>query len=347
MKKVYQIVIASMVLVLLCVPLSLFAGGESESAGATAGAPERPKITWRLSHTTATDSPYHIGTTKLAEIVSERTDGNFEIVVYPNGILGWEREVLEAMQVGSIEMTLPAVSVLEMFVPSFGCVNLPFMFKSPEHMLAAFQSPAMERIKKDALQYGFVITDIFGPVLRYPMNRVRPINHPDDFKGIKFRAPGVPIFVDTYQALGANVNNTAFSELYSALQLGVVDGCENFKANLYTMKFYEVMEYLSIIPAFNNVVCYAIAEQAWNELPAEYQEILVEACAESARVMDEAFLGMESTAEQAMIKAGIKVNTPDDLTPFIEATEPIRQKALAEMEPWVADVAEEIMSMDF
>lgn len=304
---------------------------------------DQPKLRWNLSHTTPPDHPYHIGCTKLAELVKERTQGRFEISVHPSSILGWEREVCEAMQMGTIEISLPAIFVFEMFVPSFQMFNLPFMFKSVEHMQKAFVSPHLETLKADAEKKGFVVLNVGGPVFRYPMNRIRPIEKPKDLVGIKFRAPGVPLMMDTYKAMGAVVTNTNFSELYSALQLGVVDGCENLLTGLYSMRFHEVQKYLSLIPVLNNTVCFTVSKKHWDKLPDNYKQILQEAADESMQVMNEAFLRMESESLAKMKEAGIKVNEPVDLAPFLEATESIRQQYLEKMEPGVAAITKELM----
>lgn len=307
---------------------------------------ELPTLTWKLSHTTAPDSPYNFGAMKFAEVVKEKSGGKFTIDIHHSGVLGWEREVLEAMQMGTIEITIPSLGPFAVFVPSFDVFNLPFMFKSVEHLQKAYKSPSVEKLKKDAEQYGFIVLEVGVPTFRYPLNSKKPIEKLEDFKGTKFRTMGTPAHIDAYKAMGANVTTTSFSELYSALQLGVVDGCENFYANLYTMKFHEVTKYLSDLPALNNAAALVVSKVKWDELPTEYQDILREAAAAGMAEMDAKALSMEEDARQKMVDAGIEFTHIEDITPFIEATQEVREKYLNEMEPWVREIAEEIMTME-
>ena len=328
-----------MVLVLMVSMTIVFAAGTGEAAGA------KEVVKWKLSHTTAPESPYHIGAVKFADVVKEKTDGNFVIEVHHSGVLGWEREVLEAMQLGTLEASLPGLGPVAAFVPSFDVFNLPFLFRNVDHLQKAFVSPAMDKLKADAENHGFVVLEIGLPTFRYPMNDIRPINDVDDFKGMKVRTMGIPAHIDTYKSFGANVQTTAFSELYSALQLGVVDGQENFYGNHLTQKFYEVSKYLSELPVFINSAAIVISKAKWDELSPEYQQILRDAAKEGVKAMNELALTQEDEALAKMQQEGIKFNKVDDLTPFIEITEPIREKYLAGMDPWVADIAQQFMDL--
>lgn len=309
------------------------------------GSKESPTITWKLSHTTATDSPYHIGAVKLAEVVKEKTNGKFTIDVHHSGVLGWERETLEAQQLGTLEMSAPGLGPFAAFVPSFDLTNLPFLFKDVKALEKALKSESMEKLKKDAENYGFVVLEVGLPTFRYPINNKRLIKTMADFKGMKIRTMGIPSHIETYKSFGSNVQTTAFSELYSAIQLGVVDGCENFYGNLYTQKFHEVTKYLTGLPVFINSASFVVSQKKWDELPESYQKILREAAAEGVKAMNELALQQEDEALEAMQKTGVQFYQPTDITPYIEITEPIRQKYLDKMEPWVADVAKEFMSM--
>ncbi len=302
-------------------------------------------VKWRISHTTAPESPYHAGAVKFAEEVAKRSGGAFVIEVHHSGVLGWERETLEAHQLGTLEMSLPGVGPFAIFVPSFEVFNLPFLFRDVDHLLRAFKSDAMDALKKDAEQYGFVVLEIGLPTFRYPMNTKRPINVPADFQGLKIRTMGISSHIDTYKALGANVQTTAFSELYSALQLGVVDGEENFYGNHYTQKFYEIAKYLSEIPVFLNSAAFVVAKSKWDELTDDQRRILREAAAEGVKAMNDLALVQEGEALEAMQKAGVKFNQVPSLEPFIQATLPVREKYTKELAPWVAKIAEQFIGL--
>jgi len=302
-----------------------------------------PQVKWLFSHTLPPGHPYNTSAVKMAEIVKEKSGGKFIIEVHHSGVLGWEREVLEAMQLGTIDMTWSAVGPFAVFVPCYNVFNLPFLFRDIDHMEKAFKSEAVKKLAKEAEKAGFIVMGLSAPVFRYPMNDLRPIETPQDFVGMKIRTMGVPAHIDTYKAMGANVTTTTFSELYTALQLGVVDGNENALSSLYSMKFYEVQKYITLIPVLTNNAILVVSKVKWDQLPAEYKQILREACTTVA--LDECsrgYIKMDEDAMQKMKEFGIKFNTPADITPFVKATEPVRQKYLKEMPKWVAEVVDSI-----
>ncbi|MBD3284642.1 DctP family TRAP transporter solute-binding subunit [Candidatus Uhrbacteria bacterium] len=332
-----------MTLMLLLGAAVLFAGGQSEAA--TGAQQELPTVRWKLSHTTDPDGTYHKGALAFKEYVEDKTNGKLIIDIHHSGVLGWEREVLEAMQIGTIEATIPSLGPFAVFVPSYNVFNLPFTFQGPEHMLEAYKSPVMDKLKEAAEEEGFVVAEHFLPTFRYPLYGGHPVRSVDDFKGLKFRTMGVPAHIDTYKALGANVTSMAFKEVYSALQMGTVDGTENFYANLYTMKFHEQTKYISNLPILNNAAAFVFSKVAYDKLPEEYQKVLIEGAKVGSEHANEIALEEEQSALQAMLDAGIEKVFVDDFTPFIKATEAVSEKYLAEMEPWVADVRAEIMAL--
>ena len=313
--------------------------------GAGALAKDLPKVTWKISHTLNPKSVYNQAALQFKAYVEDQSEGRFTIVIHHSGTLGWEREVLEAMQLGTIEATIPSLGPFAVFVPSYNVFNLPFTFQGPEHMLAAYESPVMDKLKAAAEKKGFIVAEHFLPTFRYPLYKGHPINSPSDFKGLKFRTMGVPAHIDTYKALGANVTSMAFKEVYGALQMGTIDGVENYYNNLYTMKFQEQTKYISNLPILNNAAAFVFSKVAYDQLPSEYQVIVVEGAKVGAKHANGIALTEEDKALQAMVDSGVQKVFVSDFGPFIDKTEPVSKKYLNDMEPWVAGVREEIMAL--
>nr|CAD6438730.1 C4-dicarboxylate ABC transporter substrate-binding protein [Rhizobium sp. Q54] len=314
-------------------------------AATPAAAQENPDVVWKLSHTTDPNSIYQTAAVAFKEYVEKETDGHFKVHIFHSSQLGWEREVLEALQVGTIESTIPALGPLATFVPAYDVFNLPFIFESPEHMVASFELPAMEKLKDAASEKGLVVAKHFLPTFRYPMNSKRPIKTPKDLEGLKVRTMGVPAHVDAYTALGANVTSMAFSEVYGALQLGAIDGVENFYTNLYTMKFQEQAKHISDIPVVNNAAAMVFSKQAFEKLPKNYQEILMKAADVAGDAANEVAVAEEAKSLQLLQDAGVQYTHVEDLKPFKDLTDPVSQKYVSQMEPWVADLREEIIAL--
>ncbi|MCR4265202.1 TRAP transporter substrate-binding protein [Nitratireductor sp. ZSWI3] len=310
-----------------------------------AEAQENPDVVWKLSHTTDPNSIYQTAAVAFKEYVEEKTGGHFKIHIFHSSQLGWEREVLEALQVGTIESTIPALGPLATFVPAYDVFNLPFIFESPEHMIASFELPGMEKLKDVASEKDLVVAKHFLPTFRYPMNSKRPIETPEDLAGLKVRTMGVPAHVDAYTALGANVTSMAFSEVYGALQLGAVDGVENFYTNLYTMKFQEQAKYISDIPVVNNAAAMVFSKKAFEKLPKNYQEIVLKAADVAGDAANEVAVAEEAKSLQLLQEAGVNYTHVEDLKPFKDLTAPVSQKYVSQMEPWVAELREEIVTL--
>lgn len=340
MKKFHAL--ALIVLLLFGMATTVFAQGKAEAADG-----QLPRVTWKLSHTQDPKSTYQLGAVTMKEYVEEQTNGRFTINVHHSGELGWEREVLEAMQVGTIEATIPALGPFATFVDSYNVFNLPFVFKDADHMLQAYEHPVMDKLIEDARKGGFEVAVHCLPTFRYPMYNGRPVRRPADFRGLKMRTMAVPAHVDAYQALGAQVVTSAFSEVYTMLQMGAIDGNENYYMNLYTMKFHEQSDYISNLPVTNNAAAFVFSEAKFSALPQEYKDILLEGARRGAEAMNSVALEEEEYALAKMVEYGLEKVFIDDFTPFIDATKPVSEKYLKMMEPWVTDVYNTIMGLAY
>lgn len=331
--------ILAVLLVFLFVP-GVFAGGSQEGAE-----PEEEPMVLSFGHTTADTHPYTTGARKLAELVAEKTDGKLVIEVFPAGQLGGERDITEGLQAGTVDMMVNSLGVAATFIPAINLFNLPFIFTSVEHYNEVVHGEIGERILATAEDHGLIGLAFTAPVFRVPMNAVRPINTPADFRGLKMRLMEVPLHIDTYSALGATPVPLAFGELYTALQLGTVDGNENALATLYTQRFYEVQDYISILPVVSNGAVYLMSQITWNKLPQSYKDAITSSIPEAVEALDNHYLELEEGGLAAMIDEGIAVNTPPSFDPFVAAVQPIYDEYLAAMPDWVADLVPEIQAL--
>lgn len=304
-----------------------------------------PKITLKCAHTCAENHPYNVGAKKLAELVSSKTDGKLKITVYPAGQLGGERDIVEGLQAGTIDMCVTSLGVAATFVPEYNLFNLPFLFSGADHFIAVARGPIGAKLLEAADSYDLKGLGFGGPVFRVPMNSRRPLNAPEDFKGLKIRLMEVPVHMDSYRALGASPVPIAFGELYTALQLGTADGCENAITTLYTQRFYEVQKYLSVLPVISNGAVFLAGQKAWSKLPKEYQQIIMESMPEVIEAHDDSYLSLDEEGLEAIIAKGVHVNTPKDLEPFIKATESVYESNLKKMPAWVSELVPEIRAL--
>lgn len=177
------------------------------------------------------------------------------------------------------------------------------------------------------------------------MNNIKPINTADDFKDIKMRTMGVAAHIDTYESLGSSVASTSFAELYGALQTGTVDGNENALSALSSMRFNEVQKYLSLVPVVANIAVLAMSKSTFEALPPEQQKLIEEIGRKTVQRDDTDYTKLDAEALEKMKEAGLKVNTVDDLSSFVEATKPVREQYSSKLKPWVRELMVQIEAL--
>ena len=254
----------------------LMIGGPLVSPAVAADKP----IVVRLGHVGFTGSLFEKTANYFEKLVEARTQGEVDIRVFGASQLGKDKEMMQAVRLGNLEMCLPS-TVVPAVAPIFGFQELPFLFKNREHVERALLGPVGWKLNDVLKGKGYIILGFWENGFRKITNNTRPINVPEDLKGIKLRTPKSPARVKLFKTLGANPTSMSFKEVFSALQQGVIDGQENPMAQIMSAKFYEVQKYLSIS---NHVYTpgYALIGKKFLEgLPPEIQYTLRVAAADT------------------------------------------------------------------
>ncbi len=259
----------------LSTSLVLFANGETE---------QKEEKTYKIIFNEPFNRPHTLaeGAAKFEQLVEERTNGKIEVEVFYGGVLGTSREALEAVQVGTQTMVDAATAPIVAFEPSFGVLNLPYMFSSREQWYGILDSQLGQDLLKKLEPQGFVGLAYLENGVRHVTNNVKPIYSWEDLDGIKIRLMQNQIFISTFEQFGCLTTTTPWSELYSALQQNVVDAQENPAANIQNGKLYEVQKYLSLTGHTYDPNIYFVNKNFYDSLPNEYQTILDEAAQEVA-----------------------------------------------------------------
>ena len=284
------------------------------SRGATA-------LTMRFAHFAQEDHPAQIAAKQFAERVAERTGSAIRIIIFPNNQLGGPPEQAEQIKLGTIDMGLPTQGQLDKYERAFGAVMLPFIFDSPALAFKVLDGPAMTWLAPLAEKQGFILLHNWDYGFRNVTNSVRPINAPQDIKGLKLRTPPELQIQASMEALGAIVQAIAFPELYLALAQKVVDGEENPIAVIYFNKFYEVQKNLAITRHIYNNMIHTVGVNSWKKLTPEQQAICREESVAAGDLMRR--LMAQGEADQiAKLAAGGMLITKPDLSPFRALMEP-------------------------
>lgn len=258
----------------------------------------------------------------FAELLEEKTNGQITVEIYPDSQLGSDREITEQMQSGAVHMNAPFTGVLPSFVPQFQVFDLPFIFETPEKAYESMHGALGDRLNDYLAPQGLRAVGYWDGGLKHFTNSVRTIETPEDMNGLRMRASQSPLIISQFRALNAGGVSIDFSELYTALQNGTVDGQENPLSNIVSRKFYEVQDYLTLSGHGYMGYVHLISESFYQDLPDHLKEILEEVATEVSLWQWEQAALDEIAYMEELEESGIEITelSPENKEKFIEAT---------------------------
>jgi tripartite ATP-independent transporter DctP family solute receptor len=279
----------------------------------------------KVAHTLAIDHPYQKGLIKFGELIKEKTNGKYTVEVFPAAQLGSEREAIEGVQMGTIDLTLVSTAPLAGFSDAFLVNDLPFIFSSREHAYKVLDGEIGTEMFNQLEGTGLKGLAYFENGFRDVTNSKRAIVNPEDMKGLKIRTMENQIHMDSFKVLGADPTPMAFGELFTALQQKTVDAQENPLAIISTSKFFEVQEHLALTGHFYAPAPLLISQALWDELSDEEKSIFQE-CANEARDYErQVIFDMNNTLLQELKDYGMQVTEPDKEV-WKKAMKPVYEK---------------------
>ncbi|OKH86347.1 TRAP transporter substrate-binding protein [Thalassospira sp. TSL5-1] len=287
-----------------------------------AAGPVEAKTRLTLANSLSADHPTSTALQQFADEVKERTDGEVTIRLYLNAVLGSEREVLEQLQNGAVDMTRVSAGNLENFDPIFKAFTLPYIFKSEDHFYRVMTGPVADEVYNATKDSGFVGLTFFDSGARSFYTVDKPINKPEDLSGLKIRVLNSNSSIRMVEMMGGSPTPMPYAEIYTALQMGVIDGAENNVTALTigrhgeVAKFYSQDEHLRI-PDFL-VISNAAAKKLTDAQYAIVKEAAVHATESFRGIWDKAITDAKTEAENM----GVTFVTPDQ-APFREKVMPL------------------------
>lgn len=294
----------------------------------------------RLAHNAAPGNPKAEASLKFAELVGQKTNGRVKVEVGGSAQYGDDVEALTSMRLGTMAFSANSQGTTSGVVPQFAVLGLPFLFQDLPQAWRVLDGPTGKRLGDHAREKGLVLLALWDNGIRHASNNVRPINKPEDLAGVKIRTPPDPITVDIFKALGANPTPMPFSELYIALQQGVVDGQENPLMNIYSSKLHEVQKYVSLTGHKYESTPLLASKMVFEGMSKADQQAVLDAAAEAGKLNRELSQKADAELRGKMEAAGVKFNEVDP-APFKEKTRSVYDKWQAQFPELVKLVQQE------
>lgn len=258
---------------------------------------------------------------KFKELVEKNSDGRIKVEIYPNGQVGGEREMVEALQIGNLTLAAPSSSVVTAFSPGMYLWDLPFLFENSEQAHTTLDGEVGQKVLQELDSVGIKGLGYWENGFRHIMNDKHEVTKLEDMKGLKFRTLESQQQIKMWNATGANATPIAFTELYSALQQGTVDGAESPLALMYAQKFQEVQKHLTLSGHLYSPWPVLMNKKFFDELPADLQKVVTDAVEETKTHNRQLSADDESKSLDLLVEGGMTYVelSPEEKARFKEA----------------------------
>ncbi len=310
---------------LLCLTVFLVVGGVVLSGWQAPAEAKGKTYIFKYHNSQTPKHPRTMSMFLFKDIVEQASNGRIKVEIYHSGVLGKEAEILDMVKLGTLQGCRGGL--FERANKKFLLYTLPFLFEDAEQVLKVIRSPFGEKINEEALKNGFHIpaTGVAGGFRNITSN-VKPINTPEDLRGLKMRTPPIDMTIKTFKAIGASPQQVAYTETYMALKTGVVDAQENPFSNTVDMKFYEVQKYLSVVNWQLHPDPFYVNPAWYNGLPDDLKAVFDAVARVTMIYSDTIWLNSEN-GYYVFLKEKLQANTipTEDRKLFVEKVKPVWQ----------------------
>lgn len=264
-----------------------------------------------LAHNMPQTHPVHKGILTFQELLSKRSEGALVIKVFPDGQLGSEREVLELLQIGSVAITKVSAATMSNFVPDYDVLNIPYLFRDNDHFFNVLEGEIGKSLLEKGSDFWLRGLCFYDAGSRNFFTKDKPIRTPEDLKGLKIRVMNNEISIKMVNSLGGSATPMAFSELYTAIQQGVVDGAENNPPSFVSSNQYEVSKYYTLDEHTSVPDVLIISTKYWDKLSTKEKQWVQEAADESAQAEKKYWNASVEESMQKLRESGVEIIVPD------------------------------------
>ena len=341
MKKIIALLIATLMLAALITGCGSTTPPAADPAPAGSAAPaasgdttitSTDKFSWNMSISSGETSTWMIGARKFAELINQYSNGNITVTVFPSDSLsgGNQSKGVEQLMTGATDLTFHSNAIYTVMDEKFGAISLPFLYSSPEEAFEALDGAGGDVYEAMLKEKGIKLLGFGENGMRQLTTNV-PINTLSDLQGLKIRCPNVPLWMETFQALGANPLAMNFSEVFTSLQQGTIDGQENPLDAIVSSNLQEVQKYFCMWNYCYDIVIFGMNQKLWDSLPADYQGAVAQAATEACAYQVQVNRDKNAEHLKTVEALGVTATYPDEaaMAEFRTAVQPVIDKYTA------------------
>src|SRR5690554_5495933 len=292
------------------------------AASVFAAAPAVAETSLKMAYALSVDSHYGVGAKAFNEAIEKSTDGEYTIEQFANSALGGEREVIEGLQLGTIDLAIVSTGATLNFVPATGVFDIPFLFRDLDHARKVLDGDIGNQMLDEFPKRGLVALAWGEQGFRQLTNSVRPVTTPEDAKGLKIRTTENPIHIAAFREIGILATPMAWPEVATALQQGTIDGQENPMSVIVSAKLPQLQDYLSLTSHVYGPALVLMSPSVYNGLSDERKDAFKQASVAAAQAMRDYVDDIEQSGIEQVKKEGMEVNTVDHEA-FVQAVQPV------------------------
>ena len=261
-----------------------------------------------LGHGNPVGSPRHTAALKFAEVAKAKSAGRIEVTVAPSAQMGDDAAMVTALRTGALDISANSQGALANTVPEYAAFGMPFLFADLTQAWKIMDGPVGKELADKSAEKGMIVLGYWDNGIRHMSNSKRPLLKPEDLKGLKMRTPPDSVTVDIMQALGAEAQQIKFSELYVALQQGVVDGQENPLTNIASAKLNEVQKYISLTGHKYEMTPFVMSKRTWDRLSDADRKAVQEAANEATALQRKLSKESDDSLVSELTGKGVQVD---------------------------------------
>ncbi|WP_245190787.1 DctP family TRAP transporter solute-binding subunit [Jannaschia formosa] len=282
------------------------------------------KLAW-LTADSPTD-PYAIAAHAFEDAIEAAMPGRVEVALFPNRQLGDDKEILEGLQFGTIDMGIITNAVVANIEPTYQLVDLPFLFGSAEQAHDMLDGPVGDQLAENLRQHGVVSLGAAEGGFRNMINNMRPVRTPEDVEGVKYRTMQNPVFIEMFSSLGGSPIPMAWGEVFTAMQQGTVDGLEIPTSVVNSNNYADVTRYLSFTRHTYSAIHLLMAERTFEGLPEDVQQAVLDAAEVAIEAQRTAVAAAEAEVVAALKAKGMEINDIEDVAAFRAKVGPVYER---------------------